>query len=258
MGLQNLVKENTCFTKNHASSIDIFLTNRPTLFQKTGVIGTGLSDYHGLVVTFFKIQIPRLKGKRVTYRNYKYFNESDFLSDVRMTNFETDNGTADDAYDHITKTFRALVDKHAHLKTKVLRGNTAPFMNRGLRKGIYTRSRLQKKFKKHPSKENEIKFKKQRNKCVSLRKKAIRNHFKNATSNGIVSNQDFWKLVNPYLSNKGGLHGNDITLVKGDKIITNDKELAEVFNDHYIYIVEKSSGKKPSSIAEIFTCLDDR
>ncbi len=54
------------------------------------------------------------------------------------------------------------------------------------------------------------------------------------------------------------MHGNDITLVKGDKIITNDKELAEVFNDHYIYIVEKSSGKKPSSIAEIFTCLDDR
>ncbi len=82
-----------------------------------------------------------------------------------MTNFETDNGTADDAYDHITKTFRALVDKHAPLKTKVLRGNTAPFMNRDLRKGIYTRSRLQKKFKKHPSKENEIKFKKQRNKC---------------------------------------------------------------------------------------------
>ena len=27
MGLQNLVKGKTCFTKNHASSIDVFLTN---------------------------------------------------------------------------------------------------------------------------------------------------------------------------------------------------------------------------------------
>lgn len=87
--------------------------------------------------------------------------------------------------------------------------------------------------------------------------KAIRDHFKNATSNGIISNQDFWKLVKPYLSNKGGLHGNDITLVKGDKIITNDKELAEVLNDHYINIVEKSSGKKPSSIAKNLPSLDD-
>lgn len=76
-----------------------------------------------------------------------------FLSDVRMANFETDHCTADDAYDHITKTFCALVDKHAPSKSKILRGNTAPFMNRDLRKGIYTRSRLRKSFK---GKRNQI------------------------------------------------------------------------------------------------------
>ena len=180
------------------------------------------------------------------------------MSDVRKANFEIHHLNVDDAYEHITKTFRAIVDKHAPLKTKILRRNTAPFMNRDLRKGIYTRSRLQKKLKKYSSRENEAKFNKQRNKCVSLRKKAIRNHFKNATSNGLVSNQDFWNLVKPFLSNKGGLHGTDITLVKEDKIITDDRELAEVFNDHYINIVEKSSGKKPSSIAENAPSSDDR
>ena len=38
----------------------------------------------------------------------------------------------------------------------------------------------------------------------------------------------------PYLCNKGGegLHGNDITLVKEDKIVTDDRELAE---DHYLH-----------------------
>ena len=149
-------------------------------------------------------QVPRLKAKRITYRCFKNFDENEFLSDVRKANFEIDHLNVDDAYEHITKTFRAIVDKHAPLKTKILRGNTAPFMNRDLRKGIYTRSRLQKKLKKYPSLENEAKLKKQRNKYVSLRKKAIRNHFKNATSNGLVSNQDFWNLVKPFLSNKGG------------------------------------------------------
>ena len=76
----------------------------------------------------------------------------------------------------------------------------------------------------------------------------------------MVSNQDFWNLVKPFLSNKGGggLHGTDITLVKEDKIITDDRELAEVFNDHCIDVVEKSSGKKPSSIAENAPSSDDR
>ena len=160
MGLQNLVKEKTCFTKNHASSIDVFLTNRPRLFQKTCVFETGLRDYHGLVVTLLKAQVPRLKAERIMYRCYKNFTENEFLSDVRLANFEIDHLSVDDAYEHITKTFRAIVDKHAPLKTKILRGNTAPFMNRDLSTGIYTRARLQRKLKKYPSRGNEAKLKK--------------------------------------------------------------------------------------------------
>ena len=52
--LTNLIKSCTCFTKNHASTIDLFLTNKPLLFQKTTVCETGLSDYHKLISTFFK------------------------------------------------------------------------------------------------------------------------------------------------------------------------------------------------------------
>lgn len=87
---------------------------------------------------------------------------------------------------------------------------------------------------------------------------AIRNNFKNATSTGLVSNQDFWNLVKPFLSNQRGSHGNDITFVKEDNIITDDKELVDVFNDHYINTVEKLPAKKPSSIAEKVPCLEDR
>ena len=59
-GLSNLVKSKTCFTKNHSSSIDVILTNRPRSFQKTSVFETGLSDYHGLVATTMKSALPRL------------------------------------------------------------------------------------------------------------------------------------------------------------------------------------------------------
>ena len=41
----------------------------------------------------------------------------------------------DQAYNDLACTFRNLVDKHALPKIKVLRGNSAPFMTLGIRKG---------------------------------------------------------------------------------------------------------------------------
>ena len=61
----------TCFTKNHSSSIDVILTNRPRSFQKTAVFETGLSDYHGFGAITMKQTIPRLKPKQIKYRSYK-------------------------------------------------------------------------------------------------------------------------------------------------------------------------------------------
>ena len=256
--LTNIVKSKTCFTKNHSSSIDVILTNRPRSFQKTSVFETGLSDYHSLVVTTMKSTVPRLKPKKMRYRSYKKFVPEKFLKDVKQAKFECDDHDSDKSSDHLTKTFRDLVEKHAPIKTKFLRGNNAPFMNPELKKGIYTRTRLKNRLNEHPSKENEIAFKKQRNRCVALRKKAIKNHFKKVTSDGLMSNKAFWDLVKPFLSNKGGMTGNEISLVNGDRIVTDDLELCEVCNDYYINIVENISGKKPCKIDEANSIDDDR
>ena len=79
--------------------------------------------------------------------------------------------------------------------------------------------------------------------------KAIKNHFKRVTSNGLMSKKAFWDLVKPFLSNKGVLAGTAISMIKDDKIVTDDHDLGEILNDYYINIVENTSGKKPSSIA---------
>ena len=256
-GLSDLVTAKTCFTKTSSSSIDVILTNRVRSFQKTSVFETGLSDYHGLVVTVLKSHIPRLKPKVIKYRNYKNFDPVKFIADVRRTNFDALEDP-EDCYNNLTNNFRNLVDKHAPLKTKFARGNSAPFVTRELKKAIYTRTRLKNKFNKFPTNLNERNYKKQRNKCVSLRKKAIKQHFKKATAGGLISNSDFWNLVKPFLSNKGGLVGDDISLVHNNQIVTDDSELTEIFNNHYINIVEKTSGQKPCNISDTVKYDDDR
>ena len=57
---------------------------------------------------------------------------------------------------------------------------------------------------------------------------------------GVQTNKDFWKLIKPFLTNKGFLENAGIMLTEKDKIVTEEKELAGIFNDHYINIVERT------------------
>ncbi len=77
-----------------------------------------------------------------------------------------------------------------------------------------------------------------------------KNHFKSATDNGLISDKAFWDLVKPFLSNKGVLVGSEISVVKGNKIVTDDRELTELLNKYYVNIIKKTSGKKPCSVAD--------
>ena len=47
-----------------------------------------------------------------------------------------------------TDVFNSVIDKHAPLKTNIVRGSQAPFMTKALSKAIMTRSRLRSKYNK--------------------------------------------------------------------------------------------------------------
>ena len=134
-------------------------------------------------------------------------------------------------------------------KKKILRRNDAPFMNKELRKPIYTRSSLRNRYFKIPTKENETSYKKQQNECVPLRRKSITQHFSKITSKGIMTSKQFWKPMKPFITNKGCLDNNDIIFLDGEEMITNDRILAKRFNVHYINIAVRSSGFKPSKMS---------
>ena len=164
--LTNLIKTETCCTKNHKSTIDLFLTNRPLSFQKNRTTETGISDYHELISTFFKSHYTRLKPKIIYYRNYKNFNKELFLKDLENSNLSANSDNLHKNYTNLSQTFSKIVQEYASLKIKILRGNHAPFINREFRKEIYKHSRLGNKFFKDPSEEDKLLFTNQRNKCV--------------------------------------------------------------------------------------------
>ena len=130
-------------------------------------------------------------------------------------------------------------------------------MTKDLDKATMEKSKSRNKYLKWPSMENYVPYKKSRNKCNSLTKKAKKIFFKEATKDGITSNKKFWSTVKPFLTNKDGISNDFISVEKDGDLISNEKERVELFNQNYINIVKNSSGKKPSSLGDCLNASQD-
>ena len=116
--LTNLIKSETCYINNHESTIDLFFTNKPLSFQGTSTTETGLSDCHKLITTFMRPFVSRLKPKIKFFRNYKKFDETKFLTDLKNTHFSFTTADPNENYIFLTNSFSKIVEKHVPLKQK--------------------------------------------------------------------------------------------------------------------------------------------
>ena len=107
-----------------------------------------------------------------------------------------------------------------------------PFMNKSLKKAIMKRSSLRNIFVKNKTDTNRIVYIKQRNYCVSLLRKNIKDHYANLNEGNVADNKQFWRAVKPLLSDKVK-SSEKITLVEGEEIINEDGENAEILNTFF-------------------------
>ena len=73
-GLKCLISEPTRVTQNHASLLDVILTNKPELFRESGVYNPEVSD-HCMIYGVLKEKAIQHKDKIVQGRSYKNLNE---------------------------------------------------------------------------------------------------------------------------------------------------------------------------------------
>ena len=121
-------------------------------------------------------------------------------------------------------------------------------MTRELSKANITTSKVKSSYVKWPSQESFAAYKKAKNKCNSLTRKAKSKFLKEASKSGVMSNRIFWRTVKPFLTNKGCMTNDCISIEKKGDIVRDEKVLVEYYNENYINIVEISSGNKPSSL----------
>ena len=161
--LKTLIKQKTCFK------------NPELVFQNSSVFETGLSDFHKLTITVLKQYFPKLKSKVVNYRDYRNFRNNEFRAELDNEMLKYDLGNME--YQHFLNIFIEVLNKHAPMKQKYLRANQGRFMTKDLHKAIMKRSRLRNKFLRDRTDISREEYKKQRNLCVSLLKKAKKRSF---------------------------------------------------------------------------------
>ncbi len=95
--------------------------------------------------------------------------------------------------------FKKIVNEHAPIKQKTIKGNHIPYMNGELRRAINVKRMLKRKFTKCNSNMNCDKYRKQRNIVTKLLKKSLQQYM-HKTCNEAVNGRDFWKTVKPLIS----------------------------------------------------------
>ena len=100
------------------------------------------------------------------------------------------------------------------------------------------RSRLRNNFLRKKTEETRKLYVKQRNKCVSLLKKAKKESYQNLDEKNVIDNKKFWKTVKPLLSDKS-VSREKINLTENEKMLTSESETAETLNNFFSNIVKK-------------------
>ena len=144
-----------------------------------------------------------------------------------------------------------IFNKHAPLRIKYVRANECPFMTKDLRRAIMLRSKLRNKLNKNKTLETNLAYKRQRNLCTSLLRKAKAKYYANLNPNVVTDNKIFWKSIKPLFSEKS------IALVENQDVCSDDEKVAHIFNTFFSNVVnELNIEKKDEFLNENVNELD--
>ena len=177
--LKNVISHPTCFKTSRGTLLDVILVHDQRHLQSCGVTDTGLSDHHRLIYSLTKTHAPRPTKREITYISYKTLNEEAYLQDLENAPFHVASvfDNVDDQLYFTQTLLNEITNEHLPIKTKTVKANAPPYMNRKLRKSCMDKARYRHRYQKFPTKENWEKYRLLRNMSSKLKRKSIRTFF---------------------------------------------------------------------------------
>ena len=143
-----------------------------------------------MVLSVFKLYFSKAKAKEISYRNFRDFKEHNFKWNLQNRL----SAESVEEYAPFEKIFLDVLNKHAHLKKKVVCANHAPYITKTLRKAIMKRSHLEKVCSKKKTPDSLTKFKNKGIIAADCTKKSRKNILKVLIQEGSVTIKVFGKI----------------------------------------------------------------
>ena len=145
LGFSQIIDKPTRVTANTSTLLDLILVSNVDCVKKCNAVDIpGVSDHH-LVYMAYNVQKPKFKPKTITKRDFKNFNQDDFLNDIANAPWENIYAVNEDDLDSkatiFENYFSDIINKHAPLKTFTVKYPKAPWLTDQIKKHMDDRDR---------------------------------------------------------------------------------------------------------------------
>ena len=126
--LKQLIEKPTRVTKDSSTLIDIIATSHEQNILKTMTFANSISD-HDLVGMIMKKNNRKFKPRTIYTRNFAKYNEANYKADLRHLDWKniTQESDVNKAWDIFKSLWKSVIDKHAPLIKKRVRGRESPW-----------------------------------------------------------------------------------------------------------------------------------
>ena len=196
---------------------------------------TELSDFRSMIVTILRGGFVNRGPTIIAYRDYKKFDVNAFRRSLKDSLSEMDTRVTN--FSEFNERVETVLNEHAPIEKKCSRANDGSLMTKALRKAIYTRTSPLNTYNKNRTQENWNALKRERNKCVKMLGQHKIDYYKNLDVKCLADNRKFWKTIKPLLSEKIKA-SSKIHFLENEVLVTDDREVANIFNEYFILITE--------------------
>lgn len=242
-GLTQLIKDFTRTTKTCKSILDLILVSEPDKIVCSGVLPVGISD-HDLIYCVRKKCDIKLPSKVIFTRNLKCFNEQLFCYDLQSLDWSdiywSPNISA--MWENFVSKFLGVVNKHAPLVERKVRGQQIPWMNDEIRQMIHNRDHYKRIANKSQNDIDWENYKNLRNLVNSTIKRAKKDCYDMLFRESANDTNKLWSTIKKVLPAKNQTKINSLKDENGTEL-KDAKDIANCFNAFFSTIGSKLAEK---------------
>ena len=231
--LTQIITAPTRVTDKTSTLIDLIYTNKPQNICENRVPVIAISDHYPVCITRNSSRMSDKKKRvEIRYRDFKHFNEGEFLFELTQINFETlmSSRSSNEILEISYEKLFSVVEKHAKPKSKRVKSQYKPkWISNEINEARYKRDMYHKRL----DMEN---YRIWRNKVTKLIREAKTKYYQKA----IEENQkvgDIWKCLKELVP-KNSCNGPHSLNING-QTFENEADIANAFNEFFSNLAKR-------------------